>query len=191
MASVLALISKAVYEQLQRDRRAGHGGYGLGDVVALDRYTSKHAAFAQLAQVASIVLVTVRPKGLLLVAILDRVKRTGEALVGATNRTPLGFINEQLRQLRLADGKGITAPLEKLGMSLQTPRLLAVERHEPRHPTIRDRQTIERAQETRLSPCNETADGDDTQMIDAELWREAADKRRIGQECVEVKWCCW
>lgn len=127
MASVLALISKAVYEQLQRDRRAGHGGYGLGDVVALDRYTSKHAAFAQLAQEDSIVLVTVRPKGLLLVAILDRVKRTGEALVGATNRTPLVFINEQLRQLRLADGKGITAPLEKLGMSLQTPRLLAVE----------------------------------------------------------------
>lgn len=126
MASVLALISKAVYEQLQRERRE-YGGYALGDVVPVDRYTSKHAAFDQLASGDSIVLVTVRPKGLLLLAILDRTKRAGEALIGATNRTPLVFIDKQLRRLRLADGKGITAPLEKLGMSLQTPRILAAE----------------------------------------------------------------
>lgn len=126
MASVLALISKAVYEQLQRERRE-YGGYALGDVVPVDRYTSKHAAFDQLASGDSIVLVTVRPKGLLLLAILDRTKRAGEALTGATNRTPLVFIDKQLRRLRLADGKGITVPLEKLGMSLQTPRILAAE----------------------------------------------------------------
>lgn len=117
MASVLALVSKAVW--------AGLGTFQLGDVVGIDRYTSKHAAFAQLEDGDSIVLVTVRPKGLLLVAILDQPKRRGDALVGAGNRTPLAFIDAQLRKLQLADGKGITAPLDKLGMSLQTPRVLA------------------------------------------------------------------
>jgi len=127
MASVLALISKSVYEQLSRLSRTGYGGYLLGDVVPLDRYTSKHAVFDKLGVGDSIFLVTVRPKGLLLVAILDDVKPRKEALVGAVNRTPLVLINKQLRQLRLADGKGITVPLEKLGMSLQTPRILAAE----------------------------------------------------------------
>ncbi len=125
MASVLALISKSVFEQLQRDRRSGYGPYMLGDVVSLDRYASKHTAFAQLGNGDSIFLVTVRPKGLLLVAILDQPKRKGDALISAPNRTPLGLIDKPLRELRLADGKGITAPLDKLGMSLQTPRVLA------------------------------------------------------------------
>lgn len=128
MASVLALISKAVYEQLVRAKRSsGDGAYQLGEVVPLDRYTSKHAVFDQLGAGDSLFLVTVRPKGLLMVAILDHAKRRGGALVGAVNRTPLAFIDAQLRKLRLADGKGITAPLEKLGMSLQTPRVLADE----------------------------------------------------------------
>lgn len=123
MASVLALISKTVFSKL-----LGHPvRYRLGDVIPLDRYTSKHAAFDQLADGDSIFLVTVRPKGLLVVAILDHPKRRGEALVGATNTTPLAFITDQLPAIRLADGKGITATLDKLGMSLQTPRVLADE----------------------------------------------------------------
>lgn len=118
MASVLALISKAVFDKLPGRRE-------LGEVVPLDRYTSKHAAFDKLGPGDAIVLVTVRPKGALLVAILDAPKRKGDALVGTPNTTGLAFITDQIGKLKLADGKGITASLDKLGMSLQTPRVLA------------------------------------------------------------------
>lgn len=120
MASVLALISKAVFENLIREP-----DYRIGDVIPLDRYTSKHAAFAQLDDDDAIFLVTVRPKGLLLVAILEQPKRRGEALIGTTNTAPLAFITDRLSKLQLADGKGISVGLDKLGMSLQTPRVLA------------------------------------------------------------------
>jgi hypothetical protein len=119
MASVLALISKSVYEKLPSRQ--------LGEPIPLDRYTSKHAAFAKLGPGDAIFLVTVRPKGPLLVAILDAPKRKGDALVGTTNTTGLAFITDQIPKLKLADGKGITAKLDKLGMSLQTPRVLAEE----------------------------------------------------------------
>lgn len=118
MPSVLALISKAVFAKLPPIR-------DVGEVVPLDRYTSKHAAFDALGPGDSLYLVTVRPTGPLLVAIIDSPKRKGDALVGAINTTGCRFITNELRRVRLADGKGITATLDKLGMSLQTPRVLA------------------------------------------------------------------
>lgn len=119
MASVLALISKAVFEKLPFAN--------VGDVVPLDRYTSKHAAFDKLGPGDSLVLVTVRPDGPILVAVIDEPKREGEALVGKTNVIPIADLTGVIGALSLADGKGITAPLAKLGMSLQTPRVLADE----------------------------------------------------------------
>jgi len=117
MASVLALISKSVFDQLPTRQ--------LGSVIPLDRYTSKHAAFDKLGPGDSLFLVTVRPEGPLLVAVIDRPARSGDSLVGTTNVTALTSITVELRQLKLADGKGITATPDKLGMSLQTPRVLA------------------------------------------------------------------
>ena len=115
MPSVLALISKAVFGTLPPMQ--------LSDVTPLDRYTSKHAIFDTLGPDDALFLVAVRPKGLLLVAVIDRPKRKGAALVGATNTTPCRFI--KISRLKLADGKGLTATLDKLGMSLQTPRMLS------------------------------------------------------------------
>jgi hypothetical protein len=118
MASVLALISKAVFEKLSTWKQ-------VGEIVPLDRYTSKHAAFEQLAAKDALFLVTVRPKGAMLVAIIEAPKRKGDALVGKPNKIGLAYITDQIGKLKLADGKGITAKLDKLGMSLQTPRVLA------------------------------------------------------------------
>jgi hypothetical protein len=111
MASVLAIVSKAVFEKLAPDAAPG-------SVVATDRYVSSHKAFSQLAKGDSIFLVTVRPpdERLWLVAILDKPRRASNAWVGTANRAPIRDITGTFKA-----AKG------KLGMSLQTPRALAAD----------------------------------------------------------------
>jgi len=120
MSSILALISKAVFE-------ATPMRHTVGVVAPLDRYTSKHAAFGKLAAGDALFLVTVRRKALWLVAIIEAPHRQGDAVVGATNVTPMTDLTGVLPKIKLADGKGIKVAIEKLGMSLQTPRVLADE----------------------------------------------------------------
>ncbi len=83
MSSVLAIISKAVFEKLARHAK-------VGDVVSTDRYVSNNKAFTQLGKGDAIFLVTVRtPETLWLVGILEAPKRKGDAWVAAVNGTPV------------------------------------------------------------------------------------------------------
>ncbi len=120
MSSVLAIVSKAVFEKLVPKSTK------VGDVVATDRYASTPAAFDQLITGDAIFLVTVRPpnEALWLVAILERPRKQGKAWIGAANTTPIRDITPVLAKLKLASGKGIVAKPGALGMSLQTPRVL-------------------------------------------------------------------
>ena len=120
MTSVLAIISKAVFED-------EFGDASVGDVLPLGRYTSAHKALAPLADGGQLVLVTVRPPNdsLWLVAVLENPKHKKGAWVAAPNKvasTDLGPVKDQIR---FASGAAISAKKGALGMSLQTPRALA------------------------------------------------------------------
>ncbi|MBA3459194.1 MAG: hypothetical protein H0T46_04480 [Deltaproteobacteria bacterium] len=123
MPSVLAIVSKAVFEKMV-DKTVK-----VGDLVETDQYASNPAAFAQLTPGDAIFLVTVRPpkEALWLVAILEAPRLRGNAWVGKPNQTRIRDITPLLKKLRFTTGKGITARPGALGMSLQTPRLLTDE----------------------------------------------------------------
>ncbi len=98
----------------------------VGDVVATDRYTSKHKIFDVLAEGGSLFLVTVRPpdERLWLVAILDAPRFKGDAWIADANTTPIANITSAIKKLKFSTGQGIAAKPGALGMSLQTPRIL-------------------------------------------------------------------
>ncbi len=123
MPSVLAIISQAVFAKLAPK------GVAVGDVLDVDRYTSNHAAFAQLGRGDAIFVVTVRPpdERLWLVAILEEPERKASAWVAAGSTTTIADISSAIRTLKFASGTGITAKQGALGMSLQTPRVLTAE----------------------------------------------------------------
>ena len=119
MGSVMALISKAVFEG-QAPRAA------VGDRLGLDRYVSANKGLEPLRGGGALFLVTVRPpERLWLCAILDDPGFETTMWRASPSAAPIVDITELLPSLRLANGKGIQAPAGKLGMSLQTPRLLA------------------------------------------------------------------
>ena len=120
MSSVLAIVSKAVFEKMvPKDVQ-------LGAVVSTDRYVSSHKAFEGLKEGGAIFLVTVRPpdERLWLVGILQDPKRKADAWVSAPNTTPLTDITSAIDALKFTGGTGISAKKGALGMSLQTPRTL-------------------------------------------------------------------
>ncbi len=120
MPSVLAIVSKALYEKMVPKDVA------LGAIVGNDRYTSSNKAFEGLAKGGSIFLVTVRPpkEELYLVGILENPKKKGADWVSEQNKTPLTNITSVIKKLKFESGTGITAKKGALGMSLQTPRVL-------------------------------------------------------------------
>lgn len=119
MASIMAIVSKAVFEK-------EHRGAKVGDVLAIDRYSSSPRAFEQLGKNDALFLVTVRPpEQLWLVAIVDAPKKKGDAWIGAKNKAPIADISASVKKLVLASGDGVTARKGALAMSLQTPRVLA------------------------------------------------------------------
>jgi len=122
MASVLALISKAVFEKQAP-------GAKLGATLGMDRYVSAGKGLAPLADGGALFLVTVRPpERLWLCAILDAPEFDGTMWRSATaSAAPIVDVTELLPSVKLANGKGIQAPEGKLGMSLQTPRTLSDE----------------------------------------------------------------
>ncbi|MEZ4295033.1 MAG: hypothetical protein R3B70_08640 [Polyangiaceae bacterium] len=127
MADILAIISKAIFEQ-----QAMQGGnlLGPGAVLPLDRYVSKNKALAPLGQGGRLVLVTVRPPNerLWLVAVLEGLSLTKDGWVAeAPNRIPITNISNLRKTIKLANGKGVSQAKGALGMSLQTPRALAPE----------------------------------------------------------------
>jgi uncharacterized protein (TIGR02996 family) len=119
LASVLAIVSKAQFE-------AQHDGAALGDVLAIDRYSSAHKALGVLASGGALFVVTVRPpdEQLWLLAVLEAPSFDGKGWTAAANRAPVRDISQLRTKLKFSTGSGIQAKPGALGMSLQTPRAL-------------------------------------------------------------------
>jgi hypothetical protein len=126
MPSVLAIVSKAVFE---RDAKIGGKLAGVGEVVPMDRYVSKNKGLAPAGEGGALFLVTVRPpdEALWLVAILEKPAFDGENWVAAKNTAPIADVTGLKDKIKFANGSGISAKKGALGMSLQTPRVLADE----------------------------------------------------------------
>ena len=120
MASVLAIISKALFDKLVPDDPE------LGMVIDTDRYVSANKTFDGLEAGDAIFLVTVRPPNekLWLVGVLEKPKHKAGAWISAANTVPLTDVTAAIKKLKLASGTGLKAKKGKLGMSLQTPRAL-------------------------------------------------------------------
>jgi hypothetical protein len=124
MPSVLAIVSKAVFE---RDAKIGGKLAGVGEVVPFDRYVSKNKGIAPAAEGGAIFLVTVRPpdENLWLVGVLEAPTFDGESWKSAKNTIPITDISSIKDAIVFVTGTGISAKKGALGMSLQTPRVLA------------------------------------------------------------------
>ncbi|MEO8799990.1 MAG: hypothetical protein ABI551_18985, partial [Polyangiaceae bacterium] len=120
MASVLAIVSKAVFE------KAVPKSVKPGDLFETSAYHSRPKAFSALAGgTDAIYLVTARPGDVLwLVAILEAPKETADAWTARANRTPIRDISAAIPELKFQTGAGLAPRPGALGMSLQTPRVL-------------------------------------------------------------------
>jgi hypothetical protein len=118
---MVAIVSKAVY---QRDMPQAR----VGDVVPLDAYLSTNTALQKLAG-GRLFLLTVRPPGeaLWLVAVLVNPRFEGTKWVADRNTTPVRDVSALRPVLEFENGKGLPSEPGKLGMSLQTPRVLTAE----------------------------------------------------------------
>ncbi|MFO0594656.1 MAG: TIGR02996 domain-containing protein [Myxococcaceae bacterium] len=119
MPSVLAIISKKVFEQQAP-------GAELGQVLALDGYDSKQKRLEVLTTADALFLVTVRAPGerLWMAAILRKPRFTGSRWQCQVNASPLTDITPLIGKLKFDSGEGLAAKAGALGMSLQTPRIL-------------------------------------------------------------------
>lgn len=121
MPSVVAIVSKAVFEKQAR-------GLGVGDVWNTSSYASQHKTFEQLNADGDLFLVTVRPPGqLCLVAVLERPTHSAAGWSAAPNVMPIRDIHSVRDQLTFVGGAALPTDVAKLGMSLQTPRVLTDE----------------------------------------------------------------
>ena len=116
---MVAIISRAVYERDLIDSRPG-------EVVPLAAYLSTNAALKKLEAGGRLFLVTIRPpkESLWLVAVLEQPTFDDEKWTSPPNTTPIRDITELRGQLKFENGKGLPSESGKLGMSLQTPRVL-------------------------------------------------------------------
>jgi hypothetical protein len=118
MASVLAIVSRAVFDE-------EHDGAALGDVLPIDRYVSKLPVFEKVGKGDGIFLVTVRPGNILWrVAIVESPKKKGKAWIGKKNKTPIADASSAVETLKFESGNGVGPAKNALGMALQTPRRL-------------------------------------------------------------------
>ena len=116
---ILAIYSKGRFDKEAR-------GLAVGEVFAIDRYTSKHKGLTPLAEGGALFVVTVRPGDVLwLVAVLESPAFKNGAWVAAKNTVPIADISQLVDKIQFTSGKGIKAGKGKLGMSLQTPRALS------------------------------------------------------------------
>jgi hypothetical protein len=120
MSSVLAVVSKAIFE------KQAPKGLAVGQTWPTASYVSKNPGLTPLAAGGALFLVTVRPpdERLWLVAVLESPKLEGEAWTAKASVVPVADVTALLPELRFASGKGVSAEPGKLGMSLQTPREL-------------------------------------------------------------------
>lgn len=124
MASVLALLSKSFFEsEVRIDGRTPE----MGEVAPVERYLSKNKRLTTLSDGGSLYLVTVRKPGetLVLVAVLENPEFTGDRWVAQPNRVAMTDISNLTDELEFDNGGGLNAKPGRLGMSLQTPRILS------------------------------------------------------------------
>lgn len=119
----MAVVSKKVFET---DAKVGGKVVGPGAVWPTAIYKSTHASLKPLGEGGHLFLVTVRPPddALWLVAVLRDPKLEADGWRSSANTTAVVDASALKGQIKFATGAGITAPVGKLGMSLQTPRAL-------------------------------------------------------------------
>jgi uncharacterized protein (TIGR02996 family) len=122
MADVIAVVSKAVFEPEIRKH-----GLAVGKVWPTHAYVSQNKGLSPLAGGGRLFLVTVRPpdEKLWLVAVLDQPKSDGSQWAAAANAMPVRDLSSIKKSLRFESGQGLPDKPGVLGMSLQTPRVLA------------------------------------------------------------------
>jgi hypothetical protein len=98
----------------------------VGAVVPLDAYLSTNAALKKLQGGGRLFLLTVRPpaEALWLVAVLANPRFDGTKWVADRNTTPVRDVSALRSVLQFENGKGLPSEAGKLGMALQTPRVL-------------------------------------------------------------------
>lgn len=119
MASVLAIVSRAIFEQ--------NFDLAIGDLYETSEYLSKNKALDALAtgEGNALFLVTVRPgEQLWLVGILEQPIYVGDRWAGSPNKVRIADITDLSDRLVFETGTGIKAG-SPLGMALQSPRRLA------------------------------------------------------------------
>src|SRR5688572_22575937 len=101
MASVLAIVSKAIFEQ-DRDMFCG-------ELFETSEYVSKHKALESLVDGGSLFLVTVRPpdEKLWLIGILEQPVFVGDRWTARVNVVPITDITEISGRLVFETGTGI------------------------------------------------------------------------------------
>jgi hypothetical protein len=117
---MLAIISRAVYERDMPNAQ-------VGEILPIHEYRSATPALRKLDSSSRLFLVTVRPpdEQLWLVAVLTDLSFDGTKWNAKANTLPVRDITELKGSLRFANGKGLKASPGRLGMALQTPRVLA------------------------------------------------------------------
>lgn len=121
MADMMVLVSKGEFEKAHKQAK-------LGDTLAIDAYNSAAKALGA-AEGGALFLVTVRPpdEGFWLVAVLEKASFDGQRWTAKKNLTPITDLGALRAVLKFANGKGVPTEAGKLGMSLQTPRVLTDE----------------------------------------------------------------
>jgi hypothetical protein len=121
MADVLALVSKAVF-----DKAAREASLDVGAVWPTASYASAVKGLNPLADGGRLFLATVRPpdEALWLVGVLEQPKFDGKQWKAKPNAVAIRDVSALKKSLVFANGAGLPAEKGKLGMSLQTPRVL-------------------------------------------------------------------
>lgn len=124
MASVLAIVSKAQFEEIAKKR----GGAQIGDVLGLDRYNSTHRALSPLEGGGALFMVTVRPDDVLwIVGVLEGPSLKGDHWAAKASTVAIADATALKSKLRFENGKGVPTEPGKMAMSLQTPRTVTVD----------------------------------------------------------------
>lgn len=116
---MLAIVSKDLFEKA---RASGGDPLEVGDVYGPGQYVSTHPSLlANLDE--DLYLVTVRGDRLWWVGTLRSPKHNGRAFRAKTDTQPIVDITKGAAKLKFSNGSGIR--MEKMAMSLQTPRVLS------------------------------------------------------------------
>lgn len=118
MPAMLAIVSKQMFE---KDRSGGGAPLAVGDVYGTTAYISTNRALVGQLD-GDLYLVTVRGDRLWWVGRLHSPKHDGTAFQAKANTQPIVDITKGATALRFSNGKGIQ--MDKMAMSLQTPRVL-------------------------------------------------------------------